>query len=229
MHRLTNVIIASERERQITYSTTDMCPRQVLFDPSGCFDEINSIIVVFLNTRCYRKYIGIEDNIIRIETYLRSQNTVSAFANFNFALISICLALLVESHHHNGCSKLLDYRGTFDELFLPFLQGNGVDNRLALQTLQASLNDFPLRRVNHNRYSCDVRIGHNEIQESLHLFLGIQQSIVHIYIDDQGTVFHLLAGNAQSFFVILLIDQAKKLTRTCHIASLTHVDETNLR
>ena len=63
------------------------------------------------------------------------------------------------------------------------------------------------------------------MEEGLHFFLGIEQAIVHVHVDDQRAVFHLLTGNAQSFFVILFIDQAKKLARTRHITSFTYIDE----
>ena len=104
MHGLADIVVATEREGQVADPTADMSTRQVLLDPSRCTDEIDSIVIVFFDTRCYRKNIRIENNIIRIETHLRSQNAIGALANFNFALIRICLPLLVESHDHNGSS-----------------------------------------------------------------------------------------------------------------------------
>ena len=165
---------------------------------------------------------------MRIKAHSRSQDTVCALANFNFALISFGLPLLVESHHDGSGSQTLYHPGTFDELLLTFLQGYGVDDGLSLQALQARFDDFPLGGVYHYRYARDVGVRHYQVEEGLHFFLGIEQAIIHIHVNNQGSVFHLLAGNTQGFLIILFVNQAKELTRTCHVASLAHIDEFHL-
>ena len=57
MHRLTDIVISTEGERQVAHATTDVCTGQILFDPSGSLDKIHRIIIMFLNTRSHSQYI----------------------------------------------------------------------------------------------------------------------------------------------------------------------------
>src|ERR1035437_6056377 len=67
VHGFAHCIITPERERQIADTTTNFCIRQILFDPLNSFQEVNCIIVVFLNACGYGQYIGIEYNIFRVK------------------------------------------------------------------------------------------------------------------------------------------------------------------
>jgi len=53
MHGLADIIIATERERKIAYTTTDVSSWKVLLYPTDSFNKIYSIVVVFFNTRSY--------------------------------------------------------------------------------------------------------------------------------------------------------------------------------
>ena len=227
MHGFTDIIITSERKRQVTDTSTHMSSWQVLFNPSCGLNEVNGIIIVFLDTCSNSQYIRVEDDIVRIKAHLFSQDAISTSAHFNLTFVSICLTFLIESHDYSSSTQLLYHSGTFYKNPLSFLQRNGIDDRLSLQTFQACLYDFPLGRVYHNRNTGNLRFGHDEIQESLHFFLGIQQAVIHIHIDDQGSIFYLFTGNTQCFFVVLFVNQAEEFTGTSHIASLTYIDKTD--
>ena len=46
MHGLTDVVVATEREREVADTSADMRPWQVLLNPLGSTDEVGSISVV---------------------------------------------------------------------------------------------------------------------------------------------------------------------------------------
>ena len=135
MHGFTDVIVTPERKRQVTDTSTHMGSRQILLDPSRCLDEIDSIIIVFLDTCCNSQHIRVEDDIVGIEAHLFSQDAISTSAHFNLTFVSIRLSLFIESHHYCCGSQSLNHPGTFNKDLLSFLQGNGIDNRFSLQTL----------------------------------------------------------------------------------------------
>ena len=104
MHRFTDVIIAPERERQVAHPTTDMRPRKVLLNPSRCTNEIDGIVIVFLDARCHRKDIRVEDDVMRIEAHLFGKDAIGTTTNLNLPFVSIGLPLLIESHDY-GCGS----------------------------------------------------------------------------------------------------------------------------
>ena len=103
---------------------------------------------------------------MRIKIHLFCQYFISTGTDFNLTFKSICLSFFIESHHYNGSSQFFYQTGMFYKYLLPFLQRNRIDNGLSLQAFQSGLNDFPLGRVNHNRYTGYVGFGHDQIQES---------------------------------------------------------------
>ena len=212
MHSLTNVVVATERERQVAHPSTDMSPRQILTYPSGSLNEIDRIIIMLFNTRSYGQHIRVENDIFRSKPYLIYQNAICPFAHLNLATVRIGLPLLVKSHDDDCRSKLLHLTGVRYKDLLSFLQGNRVDDTFSLHTFQSGTYHFPLGRVNHNGHTGYFRFRSHQIQEGSHLLCGIQQAIVHIHVDDQSAVFHLLAGYRQSLIVFLLINESQKLT-----------------
>ena len=229
MHRLANVIIAAEREGKVTHSSTDMRTGQILAYPSGGTDKVYSIIVVLVHTSCHGKYIRVENYIMGIETYLVHQKTVCPFADLNLTFVRVCLPFFIKSHHHGRRTILLYGTRMFQEFIFPLLQGDGVDDGLALQAFQSGHNHFPLRGVYHDGNTGNLRFRSYQMEESRHLHLSVQQPVVHIYIDDLRTVFHLLAGNAERLVIFLFINQTQEFARTRNITAFTHIHEVIFR
>lgn len=126
--------------------------------------------------------------------------------------VRTCLpALFIKSHHHGCRTILLDGTRMLQEFIFPLLQGDGVDDGLALQAFQSGHNHFPLRGVYHDGNTGNLRFRSYQMEESRHLHLSIQQPVVHIYIDDLCTVFHLLAGNAERLVIFLSLIRRKNL------------------
>jgi len=70
MDSLPHKIVATEGKRDIRYAARNQGMRQGLLDPAGRLDEVDTVGVVFLDTGGHRKYIGVEDNILRRESHL---------------------------------------------------------------------------------------------------------------------------------------------------------------
>ena len=67
VHSLTQIIIASQRERQVADTTTHSCPLKILTNPLRSTYKIQCIAIVLTHTRCDGEDIGVEDYITCIE------------------------------------------------------------------------------------------------------------------------------------------------------------------
>ena len=128
MHGFTDIVIATERERKVTYSTTDMRTGKVFLNPSGSFNEVYRIVVMFFESRSYGEHIGVEDNIMGIKIDFVDQQAVCTLAHLYLAGGRIRLTFFVKSHYDSGSSVLFDSPGMFEEYFFPFFQRNRVNN-----------------------------------------------------------------------------------------------------
>ena len=108
---LTDVIVSTERERQIAHTSAHVCPRQMTPDPSRSLNKVHRIMVVFLHSRSNGQHIRVEDDVMRIETHLFCKQTIGTLAHFYLAGISISLPLLVKCHHHHGGTEAADAAG----------------------------------------------------------------------------------------------------------------------
>ena len=102
VHRLSNWIVASEREGDVRQSAACFRARALTFYVSDCFDEIDRVVIVLLHTGRDREDVQIENDVVRIHPHFINEDTIGAFCDFNFALLAVCLSLLVKSHHDNG-------------------------------------------------------------------------------------------------------------------------------
>ena len=88
-----------------------MCTGKIFTNPAGCIDKVDSVIIVLFDTRSYSKNIRVKNNIMRIESYLINQQTVSPLTDFYFTGSSICLSFFVESHYHSSSTILFNNAG----------------------------------------------------------------------------------------------------------------------
>ena len=154
-------IIATERERYIGNTAGNVGVWQMLAYPTGGFNEIDCVVIVFIDTGRHCENIRVKDNVFGWEPHLFGQNLISTRTDFDFACLCIRLTLFIKSHH-NDCSTITAYQfGLLDEFFLAFFHGNGVNNAFALNAFQTRFNDFPFGRVNHNRHARNVGFGGN--------------------------------------------------------------------
>jgi hypothetical protein len=123
------------------------------------------------------------------------------------------------------CSIALHELGLALELGFAFLQRDGVDDALALDALQAGLDDAPLGRVDHDRHARDLGLAGDQVQEAHHRRLAVQHGLVHVDVDDLGAVLHLLAGNGQRLLELPGQDHAGEGLGARDVGALADVDE----
>ena len=99
-------------------------------------DKVNAVGVVLRKNRGDGQHVA--------------QDAVAALADADLVLECGRLALLVEGHDHHSCSVAHAELGLSEELLLAHLQGDGVHDALALNTLQAPLDHRPLEAQEHH-------------------------------------------------------------------------------
>ena len=156
VHRLADLVVAAEAERDVRDAAAHLRVRQVRLDPARGVDEVDRVVVVLLHAGGDGEDVGIEDDVFGREADLVDQDPVGALADADLVLVGRGLALLVEGHHHHGRAVLQHGRGVLAELLFAFLQRDRVDDALALQALQPGLDDLPLRGVHHERHLGDL-------------------------------------------------------------------------
>ena len=225
MNRFADIRIATEREREVADSTTDMCSRQILMNPLGGTDEFHGIIIMLLHTRSDGKHIRVEDDIERIHSQFIYQEMIGTLGNLDTSLIGSGLPHFIEAHHHDGSTIAHHITCMREENFFTLLQGDGIHDTFTLTALQSGKNYIPLRGVYHHRHLGNLRFCRYHIEEVHHFCLGIQQSVVHIHVHHGCTICHLLAGNTDGFLITFLINQSQELPTTSYITAFAYVNE----
>ena len=144
VHGLAHHVVAPERERDVGNAAGNLGAGEVLFDPTGGVDEIERVVVVLLDAGGDGEDVGVEDDVVRIESDLIDEDAVSAFADADFLIIAGGLAVFIEGHDHHGGAVFHDVARLFPEVLLAFLERDRVDDAFSLQVLKALLEDFPL-------------------------------------------------------------------------------------
>ena len=222
---LADIVVATEREREVAHATAYVRTAKVLLYPGTGAYEVNAVCSVLIDTRCHGKYVGVKDYFVWLKAGLLCQQFKGTATDLDLALVCSGLPLLVKSHYHNHCTKTARLNGALKEESLALLEGDGVHHGTSLNALETCTYHVPVRRIDHHRHACNVRLTGKHIKECHHLGPGIQKAVVHIDIYQLSTVLNLLAGDIQSLGILLLVYQAQELARTCHIAALAHINK----
>ena len=91
---------------------------------------------MLLDTRRDREDIGIEDDVQRRESDHLRQQFVGPLTDLDLAFDGIRLPVLVERHHHDASAEPHDCPRPVEELTLPLLEADRVDDPLALNALE---------------------------------------------------------------------------------------------
>ena len=102
MDGLAHRVIAAEAKAHVGHPAAHLGSRQVLLDPACGVDEVHRVVVVLFNAGGNGEDVGVEDDVFGREAYFIDQDSVGAFANFDFALVGVGLAFFVKRHHHSG-------------------------------------------------------------------------------------------------------------------------------
>ena len=112
---------------------------RVCLDVACGFDEVNAVVIVFLDAGGDREDVGVEDDVFRREAHLFGEEHVGTGADLDLALFGIGLAGFIEGHDDDSRAVFAAQPGVFDERFFAFLHADGIDDALALDALQARL------------------------------------------------------------------------------------------
>ena len=124
------------------------------------------------------------------------EQPVGALADRDLALDRVGLPRLVERHDDDAGAVAADEARLLQEVLFAFLQADRVDDRLALDALEARLDHRPLRAVDHDRHARDLRLGRDVVQERRHRLLGVEHAFVHVDVDDVRAAAHLVERDA---------------------------------
>ena len=127
---------------------------------------------------------------------------------------------LVERHDDHAGAVALDQLGLVQEVGLPFLQADRVDDALALHALQAGFDHRPLRAVDHHRHAGDLRLGRDVVEERGHGLLGVEHAFVHVDVDQVGAAADLLGRDLHRFGVVAALDQPREPRRAGDVGAL---------
>ncbi len=225
MDGLAHRVVAAEREGHVGHPARGERVGQVVADVGAGVDEVDRVVVVLLDAGGHREDVRVEDDVFRREAHFVDQDVVAALADFFLARLGVGLAGLVEGHHHHRGAVAPAQAGVVLELLDAFLHGDGVDDALALDALEARFDHLPLGGVDHDRHAGDVRLAGDEVEELHHRRLGVEHALVHVDVDHLGAGFHLLQGDFQGLGVVLLADQPGELGRTGDVGALADVHE----
>ena len=189
-------------------------PGQLRLQGARGLDERHGVPVVFLDPSADRQDGRVEHDVERIEARALDEQPVRALEHGDLARGGVGLALLVERHHHGGGAVAADGRGPAEELLLAFLEADRVDDRLALDALQAGFEDGPARAVDHDRQPRDLGLGGDQVEEPRHRLLGVEHPLVHVDVEDVGAAPHLLERHVGGLRKVAGLDQALGTARS---------------
>jgi hypothetical protein len=225
VHGLADGIVAAEAEGDVGDAAADLGVREVGLDPARGLDEIDGVVVVLLDAGADGEDVRVEDDVLRREAGGVHQQAVGTLADANLLGVGGGLAVLVEGHDDHGGAVAEDGAGLLEELRLALLEGDGVDDALALKAFQAGLDDLPLGGVHHDRNLGDLGLARDEVQEARHGRDAVDQAVVHAHVDDVGAVVHLLAGDGDGLLVVAGLDELGELRRAGDVGALANHEE----
>ncbi len=224
VHGLADLVVAAKAEGDVGDAAGDLRVRQVGLDPARGVDEVDGVVVVLLHAGGDGEDVGVEDDVFGREADFVDQHAVGAFADANLLVVGGGLALFVEGHDDDGGAVLQNGCGVLAELLFAFFERDGVDDSLALQALQASLDDLPLGGVDHEGDLGDLGLAGQQLQIARHGGDAVDHALVHADVDDVGAVFDLLARDADGLFELAFLDELGELRRAGDVGALADHD-----
>ena len=176
-----------------------------------------------------REDVGVEDDVLGRQVRLPDEKLVRALADRAAPLEGVRLAVLVERHDDHRRPVAAGAAGLIEELLRAVLEADRVDDPLALHALEPGLDYLPARRVDHHRHPRDVRLGPDQVEETDHACLGVEQALVHVHVDRLGAVLHLAPCDGERRLEVALPDEAREARRAGDVGALADVHEQRFR
>ena len=229
VHRLADRLIAAEREREVRDAAARAGARAPLLDQRQRVDEGLRELVVLLDPGRDREDVRVEDQVLGREPGLLGQEPVRALADLDLPLGRLRLPLLVERHDDDRRAVASDHAGVLEEGLLPLLQRDRVDDALALQALEAGLDDRPPRAVDHDRQAGGLGLGGEQVEEARHRRLAVEQVGVHVHVERVCPAAHLLERHLDGGLEIPGLDERPEPGRAGDVRPLADHDEPRVR
>ena len=211
VHGLAHGIDPAEGKRHVGNTTADVAERVAAVNLLRRLEEVQRVVGVLRKARAHRQHIGIEDNVFLGEPRLLRQQAMRPVRDGDAVILGMRLTALVKAHDHDRRAVAANEPRLAQELRLAVLQGDGVDNSLALQALQARLDNLPLGGIHHHGHAGDIRLGRDEVQKAPHGHRAVNHAVVEANIQHPRPFLHLRAGNLQRLLILLLADEFGKL------------------
>ena len=226
--RLAHRVVAAERERDVGNAAGNLRMRQVGTYPAAGLDEVDGVVVVFLDAGGDGEDVRVEDDVLGGKSDAHQQ-LVGALADLDLAPVGVGLALLVEGHDDHRRAVTPRQPGLLKKLRFSFLHRDRIDDALALDALQAGLDDFPLRRVEHHRHARNVGFRRDQLEEAIHRGDRVEHRLVHVDVDHLRAVLDLLAGDGQRIVEAAFKDHLGEDARAGDVGPLADVHEQRFR
>ena len=104
VHGFAHVVVAAKAKAHVGDTAAHLGIGQILLDPGGGLKKVKGVAAVLLHARGDGEYVGVKNDVFRGEAVL-DQKVVGAAADFDAAIVGVCLALLVKGHDDYGCTK----------------------------------------------------------------------------------------------------------------------------
>ena len=193
--------------------------------PAGRLDVGDRVAGVLLDAGPDREDVRVDDDVLELEAGLVAQQPDRAPRDLDLAVGGVRLALLVERHDHDRGAVAATQPRVLEERPLAFLERDRVDDALALDALEAGLDDVPARRVDHHRHDADVGLAREQAQEARHRRDRVEHALVHVHVDQLGAGIDLLAGDLDGVLEPVLEDELGEPARAGDVGPLADVDE----
>ena len=201
VHRLADVVIATEAERDVGDAAAHLRVRQVRLDPARRVHEVDGVVVVLLDASGDREDVRVEDDVLGREADHVDEEPIGALADADLVLVGSGLAFLVECHATTTAAPYLRTLRAFSMNFSsPSFSEMEFTMPLPWRHLRPASMTSHLDESTMNGTFGHLRLLVEEEQEAGHRGDSVDHPFVHADVDDVRPVFDLLARDAHRFF-----------------------------
>jgi len=222
---LAHRVVAAEGEGEVAHPAAHPDPRHLRLDAAGRLEVGEGVVVVLLHPGRHGEDVRIEDDVGGLEARFPGEQPVGAAADLHAAVGGLGLPALVEGHDDGGGPVAAHLPRLLEEVGLPLLQRDRVDDALPLRRLQPRLDHLPARGVDHQRQASDLRLGGQQVQEGPHGGDGVEHPLVHVHVEQVGAAAHLRAGDLEGGRPVGAADGVGEAPAAGHVRPLPDHDE----
>ena len=225
VHRLAELVVPSEGERQIAHTSAHLCSRQIPLYPLHRIQKIKRVTIMLSHSGGDGQYIGIEHYVASFETCLFRKQLIGAAAYLYTAVKRSGLPLFVECHDHHGSSERPYLAGMVKKLLLSTLQRYGIDNRTPLDATHRAAYHLHIRGIYHHGKPGGRSVGTEQHDKAFHLRDGIYHTVIHIDVEYPGSFGNLGGRHFKCGRKIPFVDKSQEFTAAGYVASLPYLHE----